>query len=55
MFQTLRTSDSITSTEYSITSYKDKKTPAGVSKIEPGSGSYEEKVFNLFTQYQKEK
>ena len=43
--QSLASLDLIRSTENEITSYKFRKTPTGVSKMEPAPGSYEEKVY----------
>ncbi len=43
--------DVIRSTNDSITSYKDKKTKSGVSKMIPQKGSYEEKVFNTLANF----
>ncbi|MGP1575973.1 MAG: methyl-accepting chemotaxis protein [Treponema sp.] len=43
---TLASLELIRSTENEITSYKFRKTPTGVSKMEPAPESYEEKVFH---------
>ena len=45
--------DQIVSVDNSITSYKYKKTPTGVSEMKPAPGSYEESVNNLFMQFEK--
>ncbi|MGP1458602.1 MAG: methyl-accepting chemotaxis protein [Treponema sp.] len=45
--------DLIRSEEDSITSYKNKKTASGKSKMEPVPGSYEDKVLQLFIQYKE--
>ena len=52
-FSTLLSLDQIISVDNSITSYKDKKTPTGVSEMKPAPGSYEESVNNLFMQFEK--
>ena len=52
-FSTLLSLDQIVSVDNSITSYKDKKTPTGVSEMKPAPGSYEESVNNLFMQFEK--
>ena len=52
-FSTLLSLDQIVSVDNSITSYKDKKTPTGVSEMKPVPGSYEESVNNLFMQFEK--
>jgi hypothetical protein len=53
IFSTLLSLDQIVSVDNSITSYKDKKTPTGVSEMKPIPGSYEESVNNLFMQFEK--
>ena len=52
-FSTLLSLDQIVSVDNSITSYKYKKTPTGVSEMKPAPGSYEESVNNLFIQFEK--
>ena len=52
-FSTLISLDQIVSVDNSITSYKDKKTPTGVSEMKVAPGSYEESVNNLFMQFEK--
>ena len=52
-FYTLLSLDEIVSVDNSITSYKDKKTPTGVSEMKPEPGSYEESVNNLFIKFEK--
>ena len=52
-FSTLISLDQIVSIDNSITSYKDRKTPNGVSEMKPIPGSYEESVNNLFMQFEK--
>ncbi len=52
-FSTLLLLDQIVSVDNSITSYKYKKTPTGVSEMKPAPGSYEESVNNLFMQFEK--
>ena len=54
-FSTLLSLDPIVSVDDSLTSYKDKKTPGGVSKMIPVSGSYEDTVNTLFLQFEKAK
>ena len=50
---TLANLELLRSEEASITSYKDKKTAAGKSKMEPIPGSYEDSVYQLFSQYKE--
>ena len=52
-FSTLLSLDQIVSVDNSITSYKNKKTPNGVSEMKPIPGSYEESVNNLFIRFEK--
>ncbi|MGP1529065.1 MAG: methyl-accepting chemotaxis protein [Treponema sp.] len=52
-FSTLLSLDQIVSVDNSITSYKDKKTPTGVSEMKPVPGSYEESVNDLFIRFEK--
>ena len=52
-FSTLLSLDPIVSTDNSITSYKYKKSPNGVSEMKPIPGSYEDSVNNLFIQFEK--
>ena len=52
-FSTLLSLDPIVSVDDSITSYKNKKTPGGVSKMIPVAGSYEDTVNTLFLKFEK--
>ena len=52
-FSTLLSLDQIVSVDNSITSYKDKKTPTGISEMKPIPGSYEDSVNKLFMQFEK--
>ena len=52
-FSTLLSLDQIVSVDNSITSYKNKKTPNGVSEMKPIPGSYEDSVNNLFMTFTK--
>ena len=54
LIRTFSQSDIIRSKENSITSYKDRETPLGKSKMEVVPGSYEESVMRLCEQFQKE-
>ncbi len=54
IFSTILTDDIITSPDNSITSYKDKKTPGGLSPMNPEPGSYEDSVDRFFMQFEKE-
>ena len=54
VFMTVLTHDIITSPDNSITSYINKKTPAGSSPMNPEPGSYEDSVDKLFMQFEKE-
>ncbi|MGP1454706.1 MAG: methyl-accepting chemotaxis protein [Treponema sp.] len=54
LIQTFASSDIIKAVEADITSYKDRQTPTGVSKMICEPGSYEEQVMRLCGQFQQE-
>lgn len=54
LINTFSNLDIIKSEINEITSYKDKNTPNGISKMEPIPGSYEDDVMKLCGQFQKE-
>lgn len=54
LIRTFSSSDIIRAENAEITSYKDRITPSGVSKMIVEKGSYEESVMNLCSQFQKE-
>ena len=54
IIRTFASQEVIRREDASITSYKDKKTPQGISKMEPIKGSYEEDVMRLCETFKKE-
>jgi len=54
LIRTFASSDIIKAVEADITSYKDRHTPTGVSKMICEPGSYEDQVMRLCTQFQQE-